>query len=320
MVGTAGAPEPLVSILVVSFNTREMTLACLRSVAAETRAAHEIIVVDNASSDGSAAAIAAAFPDVTLLALAENLGFARANNLAATRARGRYLLLLNPDTLVLGGAIDRLLGFAAARPSARIWGGRTLFGDGSLNPTSCFADMTLWSLFCQAAGLSSLFRGSAVFNPEAYGGWARDRERAVDIVTGCFFLIPRDFWAALGGFDPAFVMYGEEVDLCRRARAAGARPLVTPDAVIVHYGGASQAIRADRMVRLLTAKVTLIRRRFGGWRLPLGLALFQAWPVSRWFAAALAGAVSGRARAAARSWAEVVRRRGEWLPGYPPAR
>src|SRR4029078_10050453 len=92
--------------------------------------------------------------------------------------------------------------------------------------------MTLWSLTSKAAGLSSLFRRSTLFNPEGYGGWLRDSERGGDIVTGCLLLIRREFWKDLGGFDPSYVMYGEEADLCLRARAKGARPMITPEAQI----------------------------------------------------------------------------------------
>ncbi len=140
-------PPPLLSIIVVSYNTREMTMACLASVMAETRdAPYELIVVDNASSDGSAAAIATLGERVRLLALNENIGFARANNLAARKARGELLLLLNPDTLVLDRAIDRLATFATANRSSGLWGGRTLFGDRTLDPTSVWARMTPWSM------------------------------------------------------------------------------------------------------------------------------------------------------------------------------
>ena len=110
---------PLVSILVISYNTRAMTIECLQSVVAETTVSYELIVVDNASPDGSAAAIAAAFPDLRLIASAENLGFAKGNNVAAREAKGRYILLLNPDTLVLDHAIDRLVAFAERTPARR---------------------------------------------------------------------------------------------------------------------------------------------------------------------------------------------------------
>ena len=132
------AAAPVLSILVVSYNTRAMTLDCLRSVVAETRTPYELIVLDNASADGSAEAVAAEFPQARLIASPENLGFAEGNNVAAQEARGEYLLLLNPDTLVLRGSLDRLLDFARAEPGAGIWGGRTLFADGRLNPSSCW--------------------------------------------------------------------------------------------------------------------------------------------------------------------------------------
>ena len=118
----------------ISYNTRAMTLDCLRSLEAETTVPHELIVLDNASPDGSAAAIAAAFPELRLIASPDNHGFAKGNNVAAREARGDYLLLLNPDTLVLDRAIDRLVAFAERRPAAGIWGGRTLNGDGTLEP------------------------------------------------------------------------------------------------------------------------------------------------------------------------------------------
>lgn len=199
-----------VSILIVSFNTRELTLEALRSVRRETTdVSYEVIVVDNASGDGSAMAIAAEFPDVRLFARADNIGFARANNLAAREARGKYILLLNPDTVVLDRAIDRLHAFARRLPDARIWGGRTLFADGSLNSASCWGRMTLWNLACRATGLAAVFRTAEVFNGEAYGGWLRDTERTVDIVSGCFLMIESSFWRELDGFDPLFFMYGE---------------------------------------------------------------------------------------------------------------
>jgi len=218
----AESEVPLVSILVISYNTQAMTLACLASIAAETRVPHEVIVLDNASPDGSASAIAERFPAMRLIASETNHGFARGNNIAAREARGRYLLLLNPDTVVLDHAIDRLVAFAERTPEAGIWGGRTVFADGRLNPMSVFADQTLWSVFCRTSGLALAFRGSPLFNPEEYGAWPRDAEREVDAVQGCFLLIRRDLWEALGGFDASFVMYGEEADLCRRARARGA--------------------------------------------------------------------------------------------------
>lgn len=303
---------PAISIIVVSYNTRDMTLECIRSVYAQTRLDFELIVLDNASTDGSAEAIRSEFPDIRVLAETENHGFAKGNNIAALQARGDYLLLLNPDTVVLDGAIDRLFDFARLTPEAGIWGGRTLYGDRSLNPASCWQRMTLWSLTSQVLGLSSIFRGSAVFNPEGYGGWQRDTEREVDIVSGCFLLIRRRFWEDLAGFDLSFVMYGEEADLCLRARQKGARPRVTPEAQIVHYAGASETVRTDKMIRLLRAKILLIRRHFPAWQRQVGLTMFRLWPFGRYWGTRAFGR-----RENSKTWGAIWNRRAEWWNGWP---
>lgn len=314
--------QPTLSIIVVSYNTRDMTLACLDSVAAQTTDTdYELIVLDNASTDGSAAAIAA-HPAVTrFLGLDENIGFARANNRAAHFATGEFLLLLNPDTVVLDGAIDRLVAFARERPQAMIWGGRTLFGDGSLNPTSVFGRMTIWRVLCRACGLTGLFPRSAIFNGEAIGDWQRDSEREVDFVTGCLFLTTRALWRRLGGFDPLYFMYGEEADLCFRARLLGARPAMSPRATIVHYGGASEVTREGKLIKVLAAKATLIDRHFPTCLRRLGLALHAAWPLSRWLALSALGRVSGNAAITARAavWSRIWQRRTEWRNGYRAA-
>ena len=311
--------RPTVSIIVVSYNTRAMTLDCLASVLRETReTTYELIVVDNASDDRSAEAIAAAFPDARLIRSPENIGFAAANNLASRSARGDYFLLLNPDTVVLEGAIDRLVSFARRRPEALIWGGRTFFADGRLNPSSCWRAMGPWAVFCRTVGLTGVASRSALFNPEAFGGWDRGSEREVDIVSGCFLLISASLWRRLGGFDPTFVMYGEEADLCLRARAFGARPRVTPHARIVHHGGASETAREDKMVRLLKAKAALIRRHWHPALRRPGLALFRLWPGTR-LAATRALAALGRPGAAekAATWGAIWKRRAEWQGGWP---
>jgi len=318
-VSDPAAPVPRVSIIVISYNTREMTLDCLRSIAAQTTVPHEVILLDNNSPDGSAAAVAAAFPEVRLIASAENHGFAKGNNIAAGYARGDYLLLLNPDTVVLDQAIDRLVAFAERRPEAGIWGGRTVYGDGSLNPTNCFGLQSLWSLFCRTTGLSLAFRSVEWLNPEEYGAWDRSSEREVGYVTGAFFLIERAFWERLGGFDLTFVMYGEETDLCHRARDLGARPRMTPDATIVHYVGASSAKRADRMTLIMKSKVTLAQRYLPRWQQAPALFLLRMWPLTRKLGGRIAAALTGSAGAAeaARAWGGVWEARDSWRDGFP---
>jgi N-acetylglucosaminyl-diphospho-decaprenol L-rhamnosyltransferase len=150
---------PTVSIIVVSYNTREQTIACLESVLAQTKnTSFELIVVDNASVDGSKEAIEQSVPSGRLIASTVNLGFAAANNLAAKHATGEYLLLLNPDTVILDDAIGKLVAFSRRYEDAQIWGGRTLFGDLTLNPSSCSRRMTIWNQFCRATGLGAALK------------------------------------------------------------------------------------------------------------------------------------------------------------------
>ncbi|MHA6333004.1 glycosyltransferase family 2 protein [Qipengyuania sp. CAU 1752] len=318
---TKPAVDPELSVLVVNWNTREMTLEALRSLYANThRTRFETILVDNGSNDGSAEAIAAEFPQVRLLAEKANHGFAKANNLAAEVARGEYLLLLNSDTLTFDGAIDRLMEFARARPNAKIWGGRTVFVDGSLNIGSAWGRLTVWSALCFGTGLSAAFSRWNIFDPEAMRGWDRSTEREVDIVSGCFFLIRRDFWDALGGFDLDFFMYGEEAELCARARQAGARPRVTPDATIVHYGGASATASYHSRLSVCAAKVALAKKHMS----PMAASLVRNFYVMgtglRSFGYRVLSALTGKGSQQAHVWTKVWELRGEWSRGRLPPR
>lgn len=308
-----------VSIVVISYNTRDVTLEALRSVVRETQdLRYEVIVLDNASSDGSAEAIGREFPQINLIASQDNLGFGQGNNVAAKHARGDFLLLLNPDTFVLDQAIDRIVAFAQSCPEKGIWGGRQIFADGSLNLTNCRRQMTLWGQFSWAAGLHRMRPNSWLFNYDSYGGWARDSVREVGIVSGCFLLIRRSLWEDLSGFDPVFFMYGEEADLCRRAMGVGARPTMTPEAEIIHYGGLSETVRADKMERLLRAKITFAKRHSG----PLQFWMFRQ--IFGLLAAVRAFGFSAKARIAngatakekAATWKNVWQRRRTWLQGY----
>lgn len=301
----------LLSVLIVSYKTRALTCAAVDSLLHDAPPMTEVIVVDNASRDGTAETIAARFPGVRLLAQDQNLGFGRAVNLAAGQARGRYLLLLNPDTLVLAGAVSALLAFARDCPGARIWGGGTVYPDGRPNPMNCHRRITFWSALCYGLGLNTAFPNSALFNPEEMPHWDRGDRREVDIVTGCFLLIERVFWQRLGGFDPAYFMYGEEADLCLRARALGARPMVTPEARIVHHVGASQPDLARTLCQLQAARIRLITHHLPPWQRPLARAFVRMAPALRW----LAGQATGR-RADARRMAQVWRHRADWWHGY----
>lgn len=307
------------SIVVISYNTCDITLECLRSVFLETTDLNfELIVLDNASEDGTVSAIEAEFgKKIKLIVSRDNLGFAAGNNLASQYASGEYLLLLNPDTVVLNRAIGKLFTFAQNNSDGKIWGGRTVFKDLSLNPASCWSKQSIWSLVSQVLGLNSIFRKSNLFNPEGLGGWNRSGVRRVDIVSGCFLLIKKDLWDALNGFHNIFFMYGEEADLCLRARDVGAMPMVTSEATIIHYGGASEKVKSDKMIRLLKAKGLLIKLHFPSSVKFIGLWLLFLWPVSRYIAhSTLKFLGRSKSMESAKTWKEILSRRKEWTVFY----
>lgn len=305
------------TVVMVSYNTRELTLIALDTLLRNAGdVSIDVVLWDNASSDGSADAVAQRFPEVKLVRSPDNLGFAAANNAAVAQTNTPWLLLLNPDTETHPGAVETLLDFAKANPAAGIVGGRTVFPDGSLNIASCWNKMTVWSLFCRATGLSRVLSGSRLFNPEAIGDWKRDTVREVDIVVGCFLLTSRDLWNRLGGFRTKYFMFGEEVDLCLRAAQLGYRPMITPDAQIVHHVGASYAASEERIVKVLKGRVTIIRDHWGGMRAPLGIGLLLIWAGMRSLVRSIGRTGGTNARKTPDPWVSVWHRRREWLAGY----
>ena len=274
----------------------------------------QVIVVDNNSADRSVDMIRADFPEVELIDAKKNLGFARGVNLAATRANAEFLLLLNPDTVVLDRAIEHLVEFARSRPGHGLYGGRALKRDSSLELSSCWALPTVWSMTCFALGLSTAFRHSRLFDPESMGDWRRDTVREVGIITGCLLLVPRDAWLKLGGFDERYFMYGEDADLAFRARQAGFSPIICPEACIVHDVGKASATRADKLLLLFKGKATLVRDHFDGWRQQL--LLFELL-VGVGLRALLARMKSRPDRSEAGGWGRVWNERHDWIKGYP---
>jgi len=308
-----GEERAKVSVVVVSYNTRDWLSACLGAMAGAS-AAHdvEVTVVDNASGDGSADLVAEEFPDVRLVRNDANVGFGRAVNQGAALASGDYLLLTNPDGYLRPGAIDRLVAFARSHPDYVVVGGRVETPGGELDPRSCWAAPSLWSLTASALMLSTLRPGSTLFDPEAMGDYGRDHPRPVDIVSGCLLLISLSDWRALGGFDERYFVYGEDADLCLRATAAtGRRCAVTPDAVMVHAMSASSATTAAKMQLLLAGRITLVRTRWSRARGETGAALIATGVAVRAVLARL-GLHRGD------HWRETWRNRRRWWRGFPP--
>jgi len=312
--------QPDISILIVSYNTCGLTVACIDSVISETRkTSYEIIVLDNQSKDGSAEVISKRFPEIKLIQPSSNLGFAGGNNEAAKHATGKRLLLLNPDTVILNHAIDELVDYAEQTPAAKIWGGKAIFPGGSIN-ASCWMDMTLWSTFCRASGLTYIFPKKRIFNPETIHAWdSMTQERSVDIVVGCYLMIDRQLWKELKGFNPKFYMYGDEVDLCLRAKRAGAAPRIQPASTIIHYGGGSEPSSEDKLIKVFKGRITVMNEHWHPFAARLGSLTMILATGLRAIASTI---IKPPARQGAGQdqnvnvWGGAFRRRREWVHGW----
>lgn len=267
----AAGVGPTVSVVVVSYNNENDIEACLASVRrALVGLDGEVVVVDNGSGDRTVEVVRAADPGA-LVVERENDGFARGCHAGAVRARGRYLLFVNPDAVIGAGAVAALLTEAQVHPEAALFGGRALRHDGSTDPRSWWGRPTLWSTFCFATGLSSAFPGHRLLDPESSDRWDGSA-REVPVVSGALLLVRRPVWDELGGFDRTFLLYGEDVDLSLRARAAGWRARVVPAATFTHAVGASTP-GPGRTSLVLRGRASVLRRHLlpGTRRLGVGL-------------------------------------------------
>lgn len=223
------------SVVIVSWNTCELLRDCLASAIRE--GAGEIFVVDNGSVDGSPQMVRREFPEVRLLEPGDNLGFARANELALPLASGRHLMLLNPDTVVLPGAFQKLIAYLDAHPRVGALGPMLLNPDGTLQPSACRFP-SLLTEFYEWFGLRGLFPKNRALG-RLYYGYRADKPMNADWVIGACLLVRQEVYLQVGGLDGRFFMYGEELDWCYRIRQAGWQIHYLPQAQVIHYGGQS---------------------------------------------------------------------------------
>jgi GT2 family glycosyltransferase len=235
----AGPALPLVSVLVVSHNVRDLLLEALQALGNDGCPNLQLIVVDNASADGSAEAVERDFPTADVLGLAGNLGYGKANNLAFQRAKGDLILLLNPDVTISPGCLDHLVRFLEEHPDAGAVGPRLVRPDGSPDLAARRSFPTPETSLYRFAALSRLFPGSARFNRYNLGALDPALEHEMDAGTGACLLVRREAIDRVGLFDPDFFMYGEDLDLCYRIKAGGWKVWYVPSAMAVHVKGTS---------------------------------------------------------------------------------
>ncbi len=304
-------------IIIVSYNTAKYTKRAIQSIYTETKeTSFNIVVVDNNSPDNSVEVIRNHFPDIQLIESKKNLGFAGGVNLGAKAVNSDYILLLNPDTVILDGAIDKLMNFAQKESNAGIWGGVTLNNDLSLNPNNARARISFKTLLFSATGLSKIFRSSCFFNHDNYGCWDRKSVRHVDVITGCFFLTKRSLWEELEGLDETFFMYAEEADYCIRAIKKGYQPIVTPDARIIHHGGVSEANFSGKMIKLLKGKSELINKHTKPWKQSLYKNLLLTHVINKYLSYTLLALVKKDKKTILSEWRTIFQQRHSWLKGY----
>lgn len=261
-----------VSIMVVAWNVRDFVRDCLASVFAETRdLCFEVIYVDNASEDGSVEMVRERFPSVRIIENERNEGFIRANNQAIEVARGRYVLLLNSDTVVLEGAIQKTVAFADEHPEAAVIGCRVLNPDRSLQ-RACFMYPSTLNTLLAATGLRQLFRRSRFFGRERMTWCDFDEVRQVQTVCGCFALVRTKAIEQVGVMDEIYFVYGDDPDWCYRFERAGWTNLFTPEPRIIHFGGQTTKQQPSAfLLQKYGTKLVFIKKYGGGLLFPLAL-------------------------------------------------
>ena len=248
------------SIVIVNWNTRDLLRDCLQSVEAGSGSLKlEVLVVDNASRDASAEMVRAEFPRVHLIENNENLGFAAGNNVALKKAVGRFVMLLNTDTLVHGSVLAEAVAWLGAHPDVGVIGPRVLNSDGSVQP-SCSAFPSLKFLTMQAFGLTRIAR----WDKYRMTGWDRSSEQNVDVISGAAMFVRREAMDDVGLLDEAFFFYGEETDWCHRFGRAGWKLVFVPIPEVTHFGGGAVGKLNHKRDVMMTEGTTRLHRKHGG--------------------------------------------------------
>ena len=247
----------MVSIVIVSFNTVREVLACLESIERSARSEPgphpvqiEVILVDNASSDGTVAAVRARFPTVRVIANAANVGFPKANNQALPLVRGEYVLFLNPDSELGAGTVEQLVAALEPYPTRAAVGPRVRKPSEFMSPNCARRLPTLWTEFCDLSWLARIFPRSRLFAWKYYGGWDGTTDRDVECLLGAAMLCRTAQVRALGGFDESVPLYLDDMDLCKRLGELGRLRYLSGVPLLHHYSVSTRKQPTALMKRL----------------------------------------------------------------------
>lgn len=254
------------SIIIVNFNVKAFLQNCLLSVRKSLEdIPSEIIVVDNASDDGSVEIIKKNFPDVKLIELSENLGFSKANNIGLKIAKGEYICLLNPDTIVEEDTFNTMIRFMESHPEAGMAGCKILNPDGTFQLACKRSFPTPWVAFTKIFGLSALFPKSKLFARYNLTYLDENQTYEVDAISGSFMFLRRDVYEKVGGLDESFFMYGEDLDWCFRIKEAGFKIYYVHSTKIIHFKGEStKRSNIDEVKHFYNAMRLFVRKHFSG--------------------------------------------------------
>lgn len=293
----------MISVIIVSYNTASLLRQCLSKLYDHTAGLDlEVFVVDNNSSDGSAALVKREFPIVKLIVNHDNKGFAAANNQAWNESKGEYVLLLNPDAFIKEGALQNAVRFMEAHPACGICGGRLVKPDGSLDPSARKFPKALFKFFT-LSGLRRRFPRSPLFSGHEFGGFDHRSVIEVDWVPGTFTLFRRTMLDMTGLFDERFYIYFEETDLCQHAKKSGWKVYFLPTAEVVHVGGASSQTRKEHIfdegaLQVLSFRMRsewlYFRKNSGLLAVITNSGVEAGWHLSRWLINWVPGKFQGK--------------------------
>ena len=250
------------SVIIVSYNVKYYLEQCLGSLMrALEDIESEVFVVDNHSDDDSIKMVSSRFPSVHRIANNENVGFSKANNQAIKLAKGEYILILNPDTLIEEDAIQKAIAFMDEQPDAGGLGVKMINGQGRFLPESKRGLPTPWAAFCKMSYLSKLFPHSSIFNQYHLGFLPADKINKVDVLAGAFMLLRKSVLDTIGYLDEDFFMYGEDIDLSYRITQAGYFNYYFPNSRIIHYKGESTRKGSFVYVKMFYGSMLIFARK-----------------------------------------------------------